>query len=192
MPACAQSVHTMEWLPGVARFKSECGGCADEEQRALVHEWEVADPDRVPASLDERLHINLWLRKGLPPANGQAVEVVLSRFEFMPAPGKPVVAANHRAAAEPIIGLAKDDFSFKLFGRVQSADCGSLTISDGSPISVRVLEPFHCLSIGDFVAAQGTLNLLPNGTPNLDASSGRVRVICPALAISGSDGLRAP
>ncbi len=190
MPACAQSTHTMEWLPGLVRFKSECGSCDDPAQRTLVHQWHVADAGRVPASLDERLHINLWLRRGLAPANGQEVEVVLSRFEFVPASANPVVAANIRAAADPIIELAKDDFLFKFFGRVQSADCDYLMISDGStssagaPLSIRVLEPFHCVGVGDYVTAEGVLSLIPGGPPNLNASSGRVSLLSPALGIS--------
>ncbi|MBP6963773.1 MAG: glycoside hydrolase family 16 protein [Armatimonadetes bacterium] len=184
MPSCAESVHTMEWTPGRVKFKSECGDCSDASGRTLVHEWEVADAARVPDSLDERLRINLWLRKGLPPTNGQESEVVLKSFQFVPAEtGKPVVGATNRAAADPLIATASDDFIFRLWGHVQSADCEYLTISDGSraesggPLSVRVLEPFHCLKPGDYVLAQGVLSLLPGGVPHLDASSGRVSVL---------------
>ena len=38
----------------------------------------------MPPAGGENLRFNLWLNQGNPPTNGQEVEVIMSRFEFVP------------------------------------------------------------------------------------------------------------
>jgi len=38
----------------------------------------------IPRPGDENARINLWLMHGLPPSDGQEVEVVIRKFEFVP------------------------------------------------------------------------------------------------------------
>ena len=38
----------------------------------------------VPAPGGENARVNLWLAQGKPPQNGKSVEVVISRFEYLP------------------------------------------------------------------------------------------------------------
>ncbi len=42
------------------------------------------DYQDIPYPGDENARINLWLLNGLPPSNGQEVEVVIRKFEFVP------------------------------------------------------------------------------------------------------------
>jgi hypothetical protein len=46
--------------------------------------WTYSGPD-VPQPGSEHVRMNLWLYRGMPPANGNSVEVVVTRFSFTPA-----------------------------------------------------------------------------------------------------------
>ena len=48
--------------------------------------WVYA-PEEAPRHISQQpmpIHINLWLFKGLPPKNGQEVEVIIRDFKFTP------------------------------------------------------------------------------------------------------------
>jgi len=49
---------------------------------AIAH-WNYSNA--VPSSCDENVRLNFWLINGNPPLNGQEAEVIVDRFEFIPA-----------------------------------------------------------------------------------------------------------
>jgi hypothetical protein len=53
------------------------------EPPPVLAQWTYSAQD-FPLSGDQQVRLNLWLRKGLVPTNGQEVEVVFSRFVFVP------------------------------------------------------------------------------------------------------------
>ena len=89
----ASTVHGFSWLPGRLGFASATAAGAPIAAAAY------AGGD-VPTPGSERVHINLWLFRGLAPTNGSSVEVVLSSFAFTPAPP----AALARAATAGVSG----------------------------------------------------------------------------------------
>lgn len=74
-PLSAPSVHAFTWGSKGVNFAS-----TDAAGRTIAN-WRYTGSD-VPRAGGERTHINLWLNRGLPPANGAEVEVVLSEFSF--------------------------------------------------------------------------------------------------------------
>ena len=79
-----QSTHSLVWGPATAAFASVRG-----------HSPTVADPSLriaaktftqgTPQAGGENARMNLWLFEGDTPANRKDVEIVLKRFEFLPA-----------------------------------------------------------------------------------------------------------
>lgn len=74
-PLDAPTVHSFTWAPKSVTFAS-----ATATNQAIAS-WRYRGAD-VPRAGGERTHINLWLNKGTPPANGSEVEVVFSNFSF--------------------------------------------------------------------------------------------------------------
>jgi hypothetical protein len=85
----ARSLQTFTWLPGRVDFAT-----------TTPAGWPIAATSfagrDVPTPGSERVHINLWLRAGLPPTDGSGVEVTLASFAFIPA-----TAAQLAVAAPP-------------------------------------------------------------------------------------------
>jgi len=74
-PLSAPSVHAFTWGAKGVNFAS-----TDATGHTIAN-WRYTGSN-VPRAGGERTHINLWLNRGLAPANGAEVEVVLSRFTF--------------------------------------------------------------------------------------------------------------
>jgi hypothetical protein len=73
--------------------------------------------------------------------------------------GRHLVALNGRAAKDAIIGVGKDNYLFKVFGRVTVIDPDTFTLDDGSGTLIRVVAPDHVpLSNGDYASASGDLD----------------------------------
>jgi hypothetical protein len=70
------STHSFEWSPTSIEFSSSDSG-------AEFQTWSYTGPDIPPAG-DENARINLWLLNGMPPSDGQEVEVIIKSFEFIP------------------------------------------------------------------------------------------------------------
>jgi hypothetical protein len=82
----AQSTHYFDWEAGSIRFKSFRGHSAEPRgRRFLIQEWTYTGENN-PAEREElRIHINLWLIKGVPPSNEKEVEFVV-RDADLPGP----------------------------------------------------------------------------------------------------------
>ncbi|MHB1306293.1 MAG: glycoside hydrolase family 16 protein [Limisphaerales bacterium] len=78
------STHRFAWSPGQIVFQSLNGHRGDD--RGELRRWSYTPPE--PARQISRkpmpVHINLWLFKGLPPKDGQEVEVIIRDFQFTP------------------------------------------------------------------------------------------------------------
>lgn len=82
----AQSTHLFDWRPDRIDFKSLHGHQTTPAIPGdLIAQWTFADPGQVPPAGGEQARLNLWLFRGAAPSNGKAVEVIVSRFEFVPA-----------------------------------------------------------------------------------------------------------
>ena len=77
MTSAAPSVHSFAWDPSKVIYTSAL------PSGSLINTWTFSRSADVPKSLDERVHLNLWLN-GAAPYSGQPVEVVISKFEFTP------------------------------------------------------------------------------------------------------------
>ena len=74
-----ESIHTFTWAPDRIDFASIARGTGEPvEQRWSFH------GDRVPETGAEQVRLNLWLLNGEAPADGRAVEVVVTSFSFEP------------------------------------------------------------------------------------------------------------
>jgi hypothetical protein len=75
--ALQASQHRLVWVPQQASFSSALPGSSPYAAFSIAG-------SAVPASLDEGVHLNLWLYQGIPPANGQPMEVIVTAFAFTP------------------------------------------------------------------------------------------------------------
>lgn len=82
------SVHRFVWSPSTVEYASAEGRdirALDDPGKTFAR-WTFAPPDpekRIPRA-PLRLHLNLWLFQGKPPADGRDIEVVVRRFAFTP------------------------------------------------------------------------------------------------------------
>lgn len=82
----SSSVHSFTWLPDSISFLSVRGSRPTPSVPShVIQRWAFTGED-IPQRGDENPRINLWLMQGKPPKNGKEAEVVISRFEFVPAP----------------------------------------------------------------------------------------------------------
>jgi len=73
------STHSFEWRPQSVSFQSRLG----DSEGAPLDSWTYTGPD-LPAPGKENARINLWLFNGAPPSDGEAVEVVVTKFLHLP------------------------------------------------------------------------------------------------------------
>jgi hypothetical protein len=80
----APTTHSFTWSNDRVDFASHNGTYAPPPaSMPAMATWSNTSPS-VPTPGDERVHVNLWLFNGNAPADGQEVEVVISRFAFIP------------------------------------------------------------------------------------------------------------
>jgi hypothetical protein len=83
-PPSVQSTHIFLWMPNQVFFQSVKGTNAVPAPSDIIKEWSFTGS--VPPAGGENARMNLWLFRGSRPSDGKQVEVVISRFEFVPAP----------------------------------------------------------------------------------------------------------
>lgn len=84
-----ESTHRFIRSPTAVSFQSLKG--RQNGDKGQYHAWTFApaNPEaRVPQA-PLPVHLNLWLSKGVPPQDGQEVELVIRDFRFVPAPARP-------------------------------------------------------------------------------------------------------
>jgi hypothetical protein len=88
------STHCFIWQSNNIAFQSLNGNFVSPPASTNILEtWNCSLG--VPPAGGEQVHINLWLDYGNPPTSNQPVEVVISRFEFVPlGPPQPAQFAN--------------------------------------------------------------------------------------------------
>lgn len=79
------SVHTFVWAPWRLDFSSMNGHePASTNAADLIYNWSYTNAIRIPPEGFVRPRINLYLSAGQPPTDSNEVEVVVSRFEYLP------------------------------------------------------------------------------------------------------------
>lgn len=79
-----RSVHQFRWEPSRLIFQSIRGHRVPPPSPKYIHrQWIYTGTDR-PVPGGETPRINLWLLQGQPPTNAREVEVVITRFEYLP------------------------------------------------------------------------------------------------------------
>ncbi len=79
-----ETTHRFTWSHNQITFQSLQDHTADGRQELSRWIYASQEPTRSIAQEPMPVHINLWLFKGLPPTNGQEVEVVIRAFKFTP------------------------------------------------------------------------------------------------------------
>ncbi|MCH7227940.1 glycoside hydrolase family 16 protein [Haloferula sp. A504] len=84
VPATAPTTHSFTWSAGRVDYVSHNGTFAPPPASIpQIATWSNTSAS-VPTPGDERVRMNLWLFNGTSPSDGQEVEVVISRFAFIP------------------------------------------------------------------------------------------------------------
>jgi hypothetical protein len=79
-----QSTHSFSWKTTEVIFRSLKGANpVPPDPSYVIQEWSFTGA--VPPAGGENARMNLWLFRGQRPADGQQAEVIISRFEFVPA-----------------------------------------------------------------------------------------------------------
>jgi hypothetical protein len=76
-PPTAVSTHRFTWQPGQVTWESY------DESGRLIDDYAYAGTD-VPKPGDERVRLNLWLFRGAPPTDSNAVDVTVASFTYTP------------------------------------------------------------------------------------------------------------
>ena len=71
------SSHSWRWTNRNIAFQSSAFGNS-------LAQWSYTRRNGIPKPGGETPRINLWLFRGAPPSNGLPVEVIISKFEFVP------------------------------------------------------------------------------------------------------------
>jgi len=81
--AVTNSTYTFTWQQGRADFQAMRGDFSPAPAAAdVLRTWTCRLG--VPPAGGENIRFNLWLNKGNAPTDGKEIEVVISRFEFVP------------------------------------------------------------------------------------------------------------
>ena len=80
LPSIVPSNHTMVWRPDSLHFQSTA------PDGSLLNEFVYGSTPPVPDSPRLNFRLNLWLRIGAAPTNGQPAEVIISNFTYEPLP----------------------------------------------------------------------------------------------------------
>ena len=84
LPGFLQSTHSFLWTEGNALFESRTCHYAPTDPGPLIAGYTFTDG--IPPPGDENPRINFWLFQGSAPTDGQEVEVIVNRFEFLLVP----------------------------------------------------------------------------------------------------------
>ncbi len=76
LPADTLTRHAFTWSQTAVSFLSDASGQS-------LASWKYTGSN-VPRAGGENPHLNLWLYQGLAPRQGQPIEVVISKFEWLP------------------------------------------------------------------------------------------------------------
>jgi len=77
------STHGFSWNTDSIRFFSVKDHQSTQPYDSILYLWTYTGSN-IPIPGSETIRINLWLYNGTPPSNGQEVEVIISRFEYIP------------------------------------------------------------------------------------------------------------
>jgi hypothetical protein len=84
-PDVTNSVHSFVWSPRRIDFKSLKGHDPDsKDSDDLIYAWTYKTSRRIPPEGPVRPRINLYLSAGQPPTDGRPVEIIVSKFEYLP------------------------------------------------------------------------------------------------------------
>jgi hypothetical protein len=83
-PALRKSTHSFFWLPSSIYFRSLIGHYVAPPDPGYVISELTQTSASIPPAGGENVRMNLWLFNGTPPR--RSAKVVVSRFEFVPAP----------------------------------------------------------------------------------------------------------
>jgi len=87
-PAGGMSTHRFIWKTDYVTFQAMSGLQDVDDADGMFHSWTYAPSNpktRIPQNA-EHLHIRLWMYDGVPPTDGQQIEVVIKNFEFIEDP----------------------------------------------------------------------------------------------------------
>jgi uncharacterized protein (TIGR03437 family) len=77
------SVHSFDWKRDRVVFQSWSGSNpTPPDQNSIIQQWTYSQ-DSVPQTADEKVHLNLWTIN--PPSDGMEQEIIIRKFEFVPA-----------------------------------------------------------------------------------------------------------
>ncbi len=78
------TTHQFVWTPQSIAFQSAQGLASDNAPSFASWSYQPAAFDQYIPQQAMPLHLNLWLFQGAAPANGQEVEIVITKFTFTP------------------------------------------------------------------------------------------------------------
>lgn len=87
VPEAIRITSEFDWQPDRVVCRAWLGDGDEPTSRTLLHEWTYTGP-HLPRPGDARIHLNLWLKDGQGPFDGQPAGVIVEQFQYT-APGDP-------------------------------------------------------------------------------------------------------
>lgn len=75
------TTHMFEWKEDCIEFQSYYGCSSTPSPEDLIESWIYTGSD-IPTPDKENPRINLWLFNGVPPSDGEDIEIIIKGFEF--------------------------------------------------------------------------------------------------------------
>jgi len=76
------TTNVFDWTADSILFQTWLGHDADPPEDATIHSWDYTGADVPTEGGEVRARINLWLRSGEAPTDGQPAELVIAKFEY--------------------------------------------------------------------------------------------------------------
>lgn len=94
VPEAIRITSEFDWRPDGMVCRAWIGDADEPTPATRLHEWTYTGP-HLPRPGQARVHLNLWLKDGAGPQNGQSAAVIVEDFVFTPpSPPKPACPAD--------------------------------------------------------------------------------------------------
>lgn len=138
VPEAIRITSEFDWRPDGMICRAWIGNADEPTGATILHEWTYTGP-HLPRPGQARVHLNLWLKDGEAPQNGQPASVIVEDFTFTPidppAPACPADLTDDGLVDGGDLGLLLGDWGQ---GAASPADLDGSGLVDGGDLGLML------------------------------------------------------